>query len=208
MLLERGWETHTRCCIHTFSGVGSSRNPALGQNYLTFGSILHIYTRLPLSHKIPATNKDISELKKQRSLPFSLIQKRRKNSLPTNVRSTYQCVYTSIKPYLTYISICRREQEYPIHTSTLFNIFKHNLLNQSYPSKSKPSRLQSELNYKKEKINGKKTAVAMRLPFYPRRRSRESGSLTSFSSPRKLIIKCSCTSSQEKPPRKNIGLCM
>lgn len=69
-----------------------------------------------------------------------------------------------IKPYLTYISICPREQEYPIHTPTLFNIFKHDLLNQSYPSKSKTSRLQSELNYKKEKINGKKPPLQCAFP--------------------------------------------
>ena len=177
---------------HLFWGLDlCSTNQALGQNYLTFGNILNIYGYLCLT-KFQHPKKGTSELKKQRVLPLeiSLIQKRKN-------LDTYNCtIYISKRLYI--YQTLPYPHEYTSTRAEISNITY--FINHIPPGANIALTKQAQLQERKNKQ--RKTAVAMRLPFYPRRRSRESGSLTSFSSPTKLINKCSHTSLAKKTNQK------
>lgn len=144
--------------------------------------------------KFQHPKKGISELKKQRALwlEISLIQKR-KNLF------TYKCTICISKRLYIYQTLPYLH-EYMSTRAEISNITYS--INHIPPRANVALTKQAQLQERKNKQ--KKTAVAMRLPFYPRRRSRESGSLTSFSSPTKLITKCSHTSSSQKTNNKKV----
>lgn len=173
--------------------VISRGNLAPSQNYPTYGNILHIYPRLPLSHKITAPKKaSESEKSKEHShWRFSSLKKA-KTPLPSNVRFTCNNVYRSIKLHITWVRICSHKAQIShIYLLTLFSI--QNLLNPLNPSKSKlrpykaVSIIRKTIKQTGEKKNRCCNAPSL-LPSSAEERDREPHGLISSKSTTKCFI--------------------